>query len=77
MSLSDAVSRFSTSRVPGKSAGKRMPHVIKPGRFPKFVHLSLLKRKLTSSVVFFLAATTSVEWSFRTASAVPCHEWDI
>lgn len=39
MTRSDAMLRFSTSWVTGKSAGKRTPHVIKPGRFPKFVHL--------------------------------------
>lgn len=39
MSLSDAVLRFSTGWVTGKSAAKRTPHVIKPGAFPKFVHL--------------------------------------
>lgn len=52
-------------QVTGKSAGKRTPHVIKPGRFPKFVHLHCSNVKRPRPLCFFYAATTSVERIFK------------
>lgn len=52
-------------QVTGKSAGKRMPHVIKASRFPKFVHLHCSNVKRHRPLCFFYAATTSVERIFK------------